>query len=231
VKQFLTRLVTAERRLVPWPRMAGLVATACAAVFTVMAVAFHDKRTGTAFDTHVDGWIRRRNPHLLNDLVKLADPIEIAVLFVILIVIAYRRGRRNVALLALLTPIVATVLTEKVLKPGIHRTQSDPYVVFIFGGREPLAFPSGHETGIGSLLAVLGLLVITSGWSRWRRAAVIIAMAALDVVAAIGLVGRYYHYATDTIGALLVCIVVMLVLALLIDAASSRWGAREPELS
>jgi membrane-associated phospholipid phosphatase len=198
-----------------------LVATACAAVVTAMGIAYHDHRTGTAFDEHVDGWIRKGSPRLMNDLVHLADPPLVALLFAVLIIAAAWRKRWDVALLALITPLAATTLTEQLLKPWIHRTQSDPYVVHAFG-YEPLAFPSGHETGIGSLLAVTGLLVLASGWSRRRKTTAIAVMAAVDVIAAIGLVGRYYHYATDTIGAVLVCIALTLLVALLIDLVPMR---------
>jgi len=186
-----------------------------------MGLAFHNKNTGTAFDDSVDGWIRKGSPRLMNDLVHLADPPLVAVLFTIVIAVACMRRRWDVAVLAFVSPVAATLLVEEVLKPWIHRTQSDPYVVHAFG-YEPLAFPSGHETGIGSLVAVLGLLVITSRWSKARRAYVLTAILLVDAIAAIGLVGRYYHYITDTVGAFLVCVAVTLTAALLIDAAMPR---------
>jgi membrane-associated phospholipid phosphatase len=188
-----------------------------------MGLAYHNQNTGTAFDDSVDGWIRRRSPRLMNDLVHLADPLLIAVLFTILIAVACLRRRWDVALLAFFTPVCATLLVEQVLKPWIHRTQSDPYIVHTFG-YEPLAFPSGHETGIGSLVAVLGLLVLTSRWSNGRRTLVVAVMLLVDAIAAIGLVGRYYHYTTDTVGAFLVCVAVTLIVALVVDAVLPRGG-------
>jgi membrane-associated phospholipid phosphatase len=208
--------LAARRWLVPRPYLGITVAAVCAALVAAMGIDFHDKNTGTAFDTHVDNWIRKRSPRLMSDLVHLADPQLVAALFCALIVAAALRRRWDVVLLAAITPLAAVVLNEHILKPWIHRTQATPYIIHLFG-YAPLAFPSGHETGIGSFLTVCGLLVLGSRWTRRRKIAVITVFGLIDLVAAIALVGRYYHYATDTIGALLVCISITLLVGLLVD--------------
>jgi len=87
-------------------------------------------------------------------------------------------------------------------------------------------FPSGHETSIGSLVVVVGLLVLTSRWTTARRVSVVAVLFLVDAIAAIGLVGRYYHYMTDTIGAFLLYVAVTVLVALLIDAATARLRSR-----
>ncbi|MCW2494744.1 hypothetical protein [Jatrophihabitans sp.] len=210
-----------SQRLVPWPRAAAAVLAGCALVVAAMSIAYHRERTGTAFDDVVDRFIRKGSPRLMNDIVHVADPEFVALLFLVLIAVALVRRRPDIALLALLTPIGSVLLVEHVLKPLVHRTQSDPYVVHAFG-YEPLAFPSGHESGIGSFIAVCGLLVLGSGWRLRTRVGVLVAMALAGLVAAIGLVGRYYHYATDTIGAMLVCTAVTLTVGFAVDAIFLR---------
>ena len=206
-----------RRLLIPWPGRAAVVAFTSAILVAWMGIAYHRHRTGTAFDKSVDSWIRHRSTTLIDALIHLSDPPFVAVLFAVLIAAAIWRKRWDVATFALVTPLLATLLVEQVLKPWIHRTQSDPYIVHTFG-YEPLAFPSGHETGIGSFLAVTGLLVLASRWSRRRKIQALVVMAVIDVLAAAALVGRYYHYATDTIGAWLVCVTVAIVVALAVDA-------------
>ena len=98
----------------------------------------------------------------------------------------------------------------------------------IFGGKIPLAYPSGHESGIGSFLAVTGLLVLTSGLARRYKIAVLASPCwSVALIASVrSLVGRYYHYATDTIGAMFFCVAVcVLVVGLAVDAVI-RWTAR-----
>lgn len=213
--------------LVPWPRRAWVVASVCLLVVGAMGLAFHNKNHGTAFDDSVDHWFRTHGQSLWKTLLHVSDPVIVAVLFVIVIVCAAWHRRWNVVVLAVVTPLVTVESVEYVLKPLVHRT---PYVApgniaivkAIFGGHIPTAFPSGHESGIGSFLAVAGLLVLRSSWTRIRKTAALAAIAATALIASMSLVGRYYHYATDTIGSMFYCVAVVLIVGIGVDAASSR---------
>jgi hypothetical protein len=58
------------------------------------------------------------------------------------------------------------------------------------------------------------------------RAAVVAVLAVWVVLAAAGLVRNAFHYATDTVGALLLCTAVVPAVALAIDAVSAAINRR-----
>ena len=220
--------VTARREapLVPWPLRAWVAVVVCVLVVGSMGIAFHDEDHGSAFDNKVDGWIHRRNVTLLKLLLKITDPEKVFVLFVVLIAwLAYRRRWRAVVL-AVVTPLATVGLVEEVLKPWVNRLPFPPsdhfLAISVFGGDIPRAYPSGHESGIGSFLAVCGLLLLTARIPRSRRLLGLAAVLVVALIASFALVGRYYHYATDTIGSIFVCSGVVLLVAMAIDAISDR---------
>lgn len=220
-----------RQRLVPWPGRAAIVAVVCLAIVAAMGIAFHNENHGSAFDDSVDTWLRSHGQPLWKTLIHITDPAKVGVLFAILIIWAVCRRRWRVVALAVATPLLTIVLVEHVLKPWVNRHPYVPpgqgiVVKAIFGGHIPTAYPSGHESGIGSFLAVCGLLVLTSGWSLARRLLALAAVVAVAVVASLTLVGRYYHYATDTIGSMFFCIAMVLVVGLAIDAVASSPGGR-----
>jgi hypothetical protein len=87
----------------------------------------------------------------------------------------------------------------------------------IFGGHIPRAYPSGHESGIGSFLAVCMVLVLASTWTIGARLGALTGILFVALTASFALVARYYHYATDTIGSMFFCVAVALVVGLIID--------------
>ena len=209
--------------LVPWPRRAWLAIVVCLVVVGSMGVAFHDKNHGTPFDVSVDGWIHHHGQSLWKTLIHVTDPATVTVLYLILIVWAVVLRRWDVVTLAVFTPPATILSVEFVLKPWVHRLPTGDLAVF--GGNVPLAYPSGHESGIGSFLAVSGLLVVASAWPLWRKLAVLGAILVVALVASVALVGRYYHYATDTIGSIFFSIAVVLVVGLIVDALAA-WERR-----
>jgi hypothetical protein len=210
--------------LVPWRRPAVAIAGVCAALVAAMGYAFHDQSHGSWFDQRVDPHIGRINKHVLLLLLHLSDPPAVVVAYVVLIVVLIVRQRWRSVALAALTPAVAILSVEHILKPAIYRTQ---YLYELqLHERGALAFPSGHETGVGSFLAVCGLLASTAAWSRGVRITVVAAIVVVALLAAVGLVGRFYHFATDTFGAILYCVAVVLVVGLLIDWVVGRLGPR-----
>lgn len=131
-------------------------------------------------------------------------------------------GRRwNVVLLAVSGPLVAVGLTEFVLKPLVHRPLGGGTYE---GVHYPVAdaFPSGHETGLCALTALLAVLVIRTRWPTAAKALLVALLTAWTLLGAIGLIRNYYHYPTDTIGALGVAVGTVVAAALVIDRLIER---------
>lgn len=142
----------------------------------------------------------------------LGNPLPVAVALAVLAVVAFVvRGPRGLAL-ALLGPLLAMITTSLVLKPLIDRTRSGA-----------LAFPSGHTTAIGSMAVAAGTLLL--GWTvvprvlRWAGAGVLMLLV---VAVGASMVGRGYHYPSDTVGAVGVALAVVLLVALVVDAVADR---------
>lgn len=140
-------------------------------------------------------------------LTTLGEPVPVAVALGVLAVLGYRvRGFRGLVLV-LAGPPLAMFTTSLVLKPLIDRTHD--------GG---LAFPSGHTTAVASLAVTTAVLV--AGWTVLPAVVRLLAtvpLAGLVVAVGASLVGRHYHYPTDTLGGAGVAVAVVLVVALAVD--------------
>jgi membrane-associated phospholipid phosphatase len=138
----------------------------------------------------------------------LGGPVPVVVALLVLAPLAWwLRGGRGLALV-LAGPPTAMVTTSLVLKPLVERTRGDD-----------LAFPSGHATSVGSLAVAGAVLVL--GLPTLPRALRLLTVGGLAVLVGTvvaSLVGRGYHYPTDTLGALGVAVAVVLVVALAVDA-------------
>jgi membrane-associated phospholipid phosphatase len=133
----------------------------------------------------------------------LGNPLPVAVALVVLAATAFAvRGPRGLAL-ALVGPLLAMAMTSLVLKPLVDRTRSGE-----------LAFPSGHTTAIASMAVAAGTLLL--GW----------ALALLVVAVGASMVGRGYHYPTDTLGGVGVALAVVLLVALAADVTGDRARSR-----
>lgn len=143
-------------------------------------------------------------------LADLGGPYPVVVALILAAGLAlWLRGGRGLALV-LLGPPLAMVTTSLVLKPIIQRTKGDE-----------LAFPSGHTTSVASLSVACAVLVLSLvTWPLLVRGVLALGLAALVVGVGTSLVGRGYHYATDTIGAVGVALAVVLVVALAVDAVA-----------
>jgi undecaprenyl-diphosphatase len=196
--------------------MALTVLIAAAGALVALSIAFHNDLHGTA----LDNWLAR---NLVNDLgsrlraftLHTSDQHLTTGLLVLVVLAALAVRRWDVALFATAAPLVAIFLTEVVLKPAVNRT-----LVFAFAGdRAPGggAFPSGHETGLATLTVELAVLALRAPVAAGWRALVVAVLAAWTGVGALGLTANLYHYATDTLGGVLVAIVTVLGIALLVD--------------
>ena len=149
----------------------------------------------------------------------LGNPLPVALALVVLAGTAFAvRGPRGLAL-ALGGPVLAMVTTSLVLKPLVARTHSGE-----------LAFPSGHTTAIASMAVAAGTLLL--GWtivSRLLRYSGAAALTLLVVAVAASMVGRGYHYPTDTFGGVGVALAVVLLVALAIDVTGDRATSRRAD--
>jgi len=185
-------------------------------VFVVLAVAVHDRRQ-TWLDAHIATYVylHARSAALVRFLTNLTNPqLEIGVLATLAVGSALRREWR-VAVLAVFGPGAALFLSEIVFKPLVHRQTG--------GASYPVgdAFPSGHETGLVGLLAVLAVLLLRTSWRPAMKAAVLLVLAVWAVFGAIGLVRIFAHYASDTVGGMCVAVATVFGLALAVDAVAA----------
>jgi membrane-associated phospholipid phosphatase len=201
----------------PW-----CVAALIAALVLVAAlgVALHDRRSTTGFDN----WAARPLFHHISErggttlLALSASPITLGALAIVALGGALIRDWELVAL-AVVGPAVAVVGTEFVLKPLVHRQ--------ITHAMADNAFPSGHETGLASMLVVLLLLIPRARLSRRTAILFGLGLALWAALGAAGLVRAHWHVVTDTIGGVAVGIACVLAAALLIDALSPRMRRRK----
>jgi PAP2 superfamily len=176
----------------------------------------------TRFDRWAFGKIYFRIPtHTAPSFLDLSKPaLVVGVLAVVAVAAGFAR-RWDLAVLAAVGPGGAVILSELALKPLFDRP---------IGGRGSLrgAYPSGHETGVAAaavvLIVAIGLLALNAG----IRAVLAVLPVVWSVLAAMGLVRNYYHFATDTIGAMGVSVAVVFGTALFLDRCFARWRTRVP---
>lgn len=189
-------------------RPAAVVAVACAVVLTALSVRYHGGDRPGAFDRWVYGeLLKARLPN--GPLTRVADlvaPTFAGLAAVLTLVLAARRRWRPAALTTL-GPGLA-LLTTEVAKRLVGRSLDGM-----------LALPSGHTTGVASVVAVIALLQIGRA-EHLRRAAVLGLLAVTMAAAVIGvlMVALHFHYATDVLAGSCVAVAVPLAVAFAIDA-------------
>jgi membrane-associated phospholipid phosphatase len=199
------------------PACIGIVVAAIAVV-VVTGAAVHGRQGPTGFDTWAAGPLFNHISELTGvRLLNLSSPgLSVGGLAVVAVLAALIRYWALVAV-ATAAPVVAIIVTEVVLKPIVHRSIADGAP----------AYPSGHETGLVSLLVVLLLVLARAPFSRAVTAILVTLLALWAAVGAIGLVRAHYHFPTDTIGGMGVAVACVLSVALVIDRVSER--ARRPD--
>jgi membrane-associated phospholipid phosphatase len=215
------RLVVDERALVPpvLRPFCWLVILPSLAGVAVLASRVAGTRGPLRVDARVDGPLAYRlsgfRP-LFEGLTQLGGPGGVAVLSALLGLGCLAARRRRAAVLALVGPPAAGVLTEYALKPLIGRRSGHVF-----------AFPSGHTTGAVAVAAVIALLLLPSGpfagLPGQVRGALGVFAAGLASIVPLGLIVLRYHYATDVLAGGAIAIAAVLALALGLDAGARRW--------
>jgi hypothetical protein len=143
--------------------------------------------------TPIDDWFQGHR-HSPAKWLLFTDPRVLAIVLATCVVVALYRRRWRLAVVALLSPVVAVALVELV-KRLFDREK---------GGA--LAYPSSHTT---VMVVVMGLVVLAAGAALW---AVLVAVT----VCRLGVLGQAvtYHYLTDAVGALLLGTAIVCVAAL-----------------
>jgi undecaprenyl-diphosphatase len=146
----------------------------------------------------------------------LGSPVTTTLLMIAAAVFAYLRCGPRALALVLVGPPIAMILQSTILKPLIGRTRGDE-----------LAFPSGHTTSVTSIAVALAVIVLSIPLTQaWRRG-LLTTFVVVPVAVAVCLVGRDYHYPTDTVGAVGLCLAVVPLAAVILDAMADSM-ADEP---
>lgn len=202
-------------RLVPATRAAWIVVAVCLAVVAVPAVFVHDDTRGNGVDDAVQRWIGHLPDWCVSAALHLTDPPLVVTAIAGIALVAAVRRRWDVVALAVLAPALALATAELVLKPIVHR--SNAFVTGHLGMTHTLAYPSGHETGLAALVWLVVVVVLSAPVRPAVRAATVGAAVVVLVVGAVGLVGDYYHYASDTLAAIALSLAVTLATARAVD--------------
>lgn len=204
-------------------RAAAITLGCAAAVVAILAGLVFHQVNGNAVDRAAARLVARLIPsHVLELGTWLVDPPLVAGVIAGLAISAAIGRQWRVCALVLLTPAIALTLTQVVLKPLIGRVPPG------FGAEiGTYAYPSGHETGLASLVCVLALLLLRSSMPTPIKAAGLVALVGVLAAAAIVMVGLSMHYLTDTIGGVGVALAVTLGLALALDAMARKLALRQ----
>jgi membrane-associated phospholipid phosphatase len=206
-----------------WRRAATVVALLGAVLAIGLGLAVHHHGA-----TRFDNWAFVRlfihiGPHGAKELLIFSEPVLTVGTCLLVAVTAALQRQWDLAVLGALGPLVAELVTELVGKPLFARVYGFAHNHEVTG-----SYPSGHETGVASA-AVLLLIVV--GRSRLRTVAkawLAVVLAVWVLLGALGLTRNFYHYLTDTIGAIGVSTAVVLAAALVIDRVSSPGGRGRP---
>jgi len=195
-------------------RATALVLGAAVALIALGA-AVHGGTGGTGFDRSVDGWFTTHVGY--STALWFADlgsepVVSLLVAAAVFACVALRSVRG--ALLAVIGPVLAAVLTEYVFKPIVDRRLYGYY-----------AFPSGHTAGFCSVMLVVVIVLLGPARnaipSAARRCGITVA-ALLGLGCMLGLIAAQFHYATDVIGGLFLVVASVIAVALAIDLIGDR---------
>ena len=215
----IARRASGPRSLLPASLRGAGIALLAACVLAVL-VAFlaargHPSRLDAAIDPRVQAWLGRF-PSLLDQLPRLGELKEVALMTLALALAFVATRRWTGAVLAVVAVPAAVGLTEYVLKPYV-------------GSSLDQAFPSGHATSSFALAAAWAILLADPPRPRapgaLRLVLVIMALLLAAAVAA-AMVAIGAHTFTDAMAGAAVGTGVVLACALTLDLVSGRaWRA------
>lgn len=201
----------------PARRWAAVVIACCVVIVVVVGVVFAHQTTADAFDHLIDepivSWL---SPHqtLLGWMVYPGDQVPAVVVSLALAAACLLQRRLNGVILALTAVLIATRIDDWFLKHLFGRTYEGA-----------LSYPSGHTSSLVAMVAVYSLLFLLppqQARTRGPRVAGLVVLLALAVITVLGVIGRRFHYFTDTIGGAAVAIGTVCALALALDWARAR---------
>lgn len=199
------------------------LAACCAALVIALGVLYAGQSRGAGIDQAVDGWVigRHLSSGTLQAVSELGGLPGSTVLTAVLATGCLAVRRFGGAVLAVAGIVVASLLTEEVLKPVVHRT---------IGSNHYLTYPSGHTTGLFALSAALAVVLLGSRSGRpglaVRITAAVLALLVSSIVGA-AMIGLSYHYFTDAVAGAAVGTAVVIGIAFLLDLqAGRRWLGR-----
>jgi len=143
----------------------------------------------------------------------LGDPVSVGKAALLLAVACVAFGRRRLAVVALLSPVVT----------GLVTTLGKPLVLRTIHGPDNLSYPSGHVGAIATLAAVLLLLVVDLLRAGRAVGLVVFLVGTLGITAvmAIDQVAIDAHYPSDALGGLCAGLAVVAGVALVVDRAAA----------
>lgn len=222
------RVTAEEQRLLParWTAPAWLLLIASAAALLVLSLSVRGRFDAVGADAAVSRRLQERlssRTYTLEIVALTGSAFALgAVVVVTAVACAWLRWARAVVLV-LVAPALSVASAELVLKPLVHRVRDNA-----------LSFPSGTTTGVCSVTAVIGLLLLPrAGAPRWpadaggllARAGPALAVTVAGAVAlavAVAVVGLGWHYVSDVLGGVATAVTVVTGSALLIDAVAAR---------
>jgi membrane-associated phospholipid phosphatase len=197
-----------------------VLAAGCAVLFGVLLAGTHWWDPGgsldllglTGFMSANSGWV----DGVTAKLMRLGDPLSVALITIVLAGLALARGRPRVAL-AVLMLIAATSVSSQALKALLNQTLEAPILGHVVG---PDAFPSGHATAA----MALALSAVLAAPRRARPAAALLGgLLALAVGAST--VAQGAHLPSDVLGGYLLATAWTLALVAVLRGTDDRFRA------
>jgi membrane-associated phospholipid phosphatase len=209
--------------LLPGParRIAVVLTCCCAVIVTAGAVLAAGRSRPNAVNRPVDSWIQAHigAHYMALRLVSDLGVFGAELTAVALAVAALARHRRNLAALALISALLAWILTEFILKPLVAERIDNFFT-----------YPSGHTQAVfcvATVIAVAALSPARTAPPTWLRVGLAATMVAVGVAVAISMIGLNYHYFTDTVAGAATGIGVALGTALCLDTPRVRRALRD----
>lgn len=203
-----------EPALIPaWARRPAVVLLVCSlAISVIIGVLAAHASHPDAVDRSVDSWVQGHlgtHARVLSLVVDIAEPVQFAIITLVLILACVAVRRLNAAVLVAVSVPAAVILTEFIFKPLVHRT--------LHGA---LVYPSGHTCRVFTLATITAVLMLNPPSQRPRpsvRIVIGLAATAVGCAVAVAVIGLNWHYFTDTIGGATLAIGVVLATAFLVD--------------